>query len=698
MSIRRLTITGLATLTAVGGGLTLASTSALAAGHVFHEFSKAFGTAGSGEGEFNDPVKVAVDETSGDVYVADQGNGRVQKFDAEGNYLSQFNGSETPNPNPGEFTPRYLAVDNACARHEPVLTGAECEAYDPSAGDVYVLDSTNNAIDKFSSTGTYISRLPALGELVLGAVGVDQTGNVIAIASEGGPYYGDGHIYELDDAVNNNFISEAAVEGINLGEGVAVASDETVYILCYVSCVTASSTDGGPSVGGLPVGNGNFGGVNDIAMDLSTSNLYTDDGTEVKEYDQFLNQVEVLGLGRLVGSTGLAVNSATHTVYAADPGNSNVEIFVAVTLPDVSLEPPTNIMARSVTVNGTVVSKGAAETNTIQFEYTTRSGHGVTVVTVPSTCSSSGASCSVSANLTELSPNTTYHYRLAASNIHGQENTEGTFTTSAEVPSIDGESALLATQTSALLAGRINPEHDETTYHIEYGPDTKYGTSLPVPDAVVGSGYEDINVQQDATGLQPDMTYHFRLVATNSAGPPAYGQDETFTTAAATSPLVGLASASAIAPDSVILSGTIDPQGIQASYEFDLGTDTNYGTRIFGEVGSAEDSQTVIASLQDLAPGTTYHYRLLAGNVYGTTYGQDQTFTTPASPAASLTAPLTAQLIPIPVVTFPTGSVATTSSPKSKKPAKKKKDAKKVRRARKARRIVRRDSAHGRSK
>lgn len=48
-----------------------------------------FGSAGTGNGEFDKPMDVAFD-SAGNIYVADLGNNRVQKFDSNGNYLSQF--------------------------------------------------------------------------------------------------------------------------------------------------------------------------------------------------------------------------------------------------------------------------------------------------------------------------------------------------------------------------------------------------------------------------------------------------------------------------------------------------------------------------------------------------------------------------------------------------------------------------------
>jgi predicted lipoprotein with Yx(FWY)xxD motif len=79
------------------------------------------------------------------------------------------------------------------------------------------------------------------------------------------------------------------------------------------------------------------------------------------------------------------------------------------------------------------------------------------------------------------------------------------------------------------MKGTVNPYGLDTTYHFEYGTTTAYGTNLPVPDADVGSGQYGVAVSQTVTGAAPSTTYHYRLVATNSAGPTMSG-DVSFTT------------------------------------------------------------------------------------------------------------------------------------------------------------------------
>jgi predicted lipoprotein with Yx(FWY)xxD motif len=80
------------------------------------------------------------------------------------------------------------------------------------------------------------------------------------------------------------------------------------------------------------------------------------------------------------------------------------------------------------------------------------------------------------------------------------------------------------------MKGTVNPYGLDTTYHFEYGTTTAYGTSLPVPEADVGSGQTAVPVSQTVTGVQPNTTYHYRLVATNSAPPTSMSTDISFTT------------------------------------------------------------------------------------------------------------------------------------------------------------------------
>jgi hypothetical protein len=87
-------------------------------------------------------------------------------------------------------------------------------------------------------------------------------------------------------------------------------------------------------------------------------------------------------------------------------------------------------------------------------------------------------------------------------------------------------------ETSATFNGTVNPNGSQTTYHFEYGTDTTYGMTVPVPDASAGAGTSVQRESQPVAGLAPGTTYHYRIVAKNAGGTKS-GSDQTFTTPAA---------------------------------------------------------------------------------------------------------------------------------------------------------------------
>ncbi len=115
-------------------------------------------------------------------------------------------------------------------------------------------------------------------------------------------------------------------------------------------------------------------------------------------------------------------------------------------------------------------------------------------------------------------------------------------------------------------------------------------------------------------------------------------------------PVVSTGQASGVAQNSATLTATIETQGYETTYEFDLGVDTSYGSRIFGDAGMEPGVQTFAVPLQGLAPGVTYHYRIVATSIFGTSYGVDETFTTAIYPSATLAAPVAPALVPAPLL------------------------------------------------
>lgn len=98
-------------------------------------------------------------------------------------------------------------------------------------------------------------------------------------------------------------------------------------------------------------------------------------------------------------------------------------------------------------------------------------------------------------------------------------------------------------------------------------------------------------------------------------------------------PAVSTGAASAISTTGATVHGTVNPEGLATTYEFQYGTTTGYGSSTpSASAGSGSSDVAVSASISGLKPNTTYHYRIVATNASGTTDGADATFTTKAPP------------------------------------------------------------------
>lgn len=259
-----------------------------------------------------------------------------------------------------------------------------------------------------------------------------------------------------------------------------------------------------------------------------------------------------------------------------------------------------------------------------------------------------------------------YYYRVIAENA-AHEKGEGpvqSFQTTS-TPTIAGEEAQDPTGTRVLLSATLNPLGLETRYHFAYIDQTGYETALAqgstdpyavgsgTPEEIMGATYESQTLSPVfVSELKPGTTYHYALVATNTNGS-VTGPDETFATAPATPPIVSTGTANSIAQSIARLSATVDTNGLQTIYGFETGTEAGtYGPVAgVGSLGGAT-TQIVTLNLEDLQPGTTYHYRITATNLDGTVYGTDATFTTAGFPTL-LTPQSAPPLIAVPTIAFP---------------------------------------------
>jgi hypothetical protein len=97
-------------------------------------------------------------------------------------------------------------------------------------------------------------------------------------------------------------------------------------------------------------------------------------------------------------------------------------------------------------------------------------------------------------------------------------------------PSIDVESVGGVTASEATVTAQVNPNEDETSAFVEYGPTSSYGSSTVEAEQRLGEGLFDASASTVIAGLAPGTTYHYRVVAVNASHETTYGADKVFTT------------------------------------------------------------------------------------------------------------------------------------------------------------------------
>ena len=101
-------------------------------------------------------------------------------------------------------------------------------------------------------------------------------------------------------------------------------------------------------------------------------------------------------------------------------------------------------------------------------------------------------------------------------------------------------------------------------------------------------------------------------------------------------PVVTTGQADFITATSVTLNGMVNPNGVTTISYFEYGTNEEYGLATASKNnGSGTSERSVSGVIDDLTPETVYHYRLVAANSAGTSYGEDKTFTTSITPVPS---------------------------------------------------------------
>jgi len=290
---------------------------------------------------------------------------------------------------------------------------------------------------------------------------------------------------------------------------------------------------------------------------------------------------------------------------------------------------PSGLDDYDATINASINAQGQATTWSVA--YGTTNAYGTTVSA--GSAGNASAAAPFSLALGGLTADTTYHYQIIATNNTGTTvGPDRTFTTLTP-PTVSTAAASAPGATTVVLNGSVNPNGFATTYSFQYGLTSSYGSTTS--SASAGSGQALASASLSVGGLSASTTYHFRAVATN--GPDVtYGADQTFTTVAPPPPSASTETSSAISQVGVTLKAQVDPLGLDTTYVFQYGPTAAYGSStVVADLGGGLLAQPAVAVIIGLTPGTTYHFRVVATNASGVTFGSDETFqTVAATPSA----------------------------------------------------------------
>jgi hypothetical protein len=474
-----------------------------------------------------------------------------------------------------------------------------------ASGEVLVADGASvqrfAPVSRVAPSSGYTLGLPLSGSFASAfGVGIDDSGGLsqsdVYVADEAAglvdKFDAAGAPAEVDPPINTTDHFGAGAEPLALSNPTAAAvdpADGDVYVADYSGHEGAGSavdiyTSAGQFVSQFAVGSGPIG----LAFNSTGSDLYVAAGNtgKVEEYDSLGAPAEQTagpnaGTNILDGSglaTAVAVDTSTNDVYVDD--GTSVAVYEA---------------------SGAPVGAFGFQT---------------------------GVSFSLGIAL-----DSSTHAVFLGDVIDGVVDAYAEVT----LPTVNTGHATAVTETSATLEGTVDPEGQPlTSCEFEYGTSTSYEqkaecepntTSIPADSS-------DHTVRASVKGLQPDVTYHYRLVATNAEGAKyneaEQGEDESLTTVSP--PIVVSESFSEVGPTQATLHAVADAAGSPSTYEFEYGTSASYGApgspTASVVLGEGQGEVPVSATITGLRPDTVYHFRVVASNAHGATPGADAVFTT----------------------------------------------------------------------
>ncbi|MEM7345734.1 MAG: 6-bladed beta-propeller, partial [Chloroflexota bacterium] len=274
----------------------------------------AWGEFGYGAGQFNLPDGVVIDQF-GNIYIADSGNRRIQKFDRRGTHLLTWGGRGGSS----EINPSGMAIDKS--------------------GYIYIADSINHRVQKFDSYGNH--------QLTWGSQGSDNgqflSPDTIVVDQSGHVYVGDRNNYRIQkfDSQGNHLWSwgsEGSADGqFKLITGIAVDHQGYIYVSDTYDRIQKFDSGGNHILtwGSRGLAQEQFQSITDLAVD-TFNNIYAVDSQSdrVQVFDNRGNFIRGwgdygTGLGQFDTPTGIGIDSQNN-IYVVDKRNNRIQYFANI--------------------------------------------------------------------------------------------------------------------------------------------------------------------------------------------------------------------------------------------------------------------------------------------------------------------------------------------------------------------------------
>ncbi len=544
------------------------------------------GEFGSFTGE--SPQALTVDQATGDVYVIDPAGKELWRY-SSGGAPENF----TAGPDAGTNTLTGLSFQSFPSYDEVAVDNSN----GPAKGDIYVTQSPSGEVKVFSSSGEPLGALTGTGT-PSGGLGEDC--GVAVDQATGDLYIGD----------RSNRIWRYTPSGATVVEADYTGGIETSIAPCQLAVangnvyakdwqefpvegagpldaypISAFATGTPLSVSGTQVATK----VTAVATDPSNGDVYADERSKVTVYNSSGAPIYSFASGEIGNSSvGVAIKAGGGDAYVADPANHKVRVYgpFSAPAPILQTKPASGIGHVKATLNGHLDPNSGLPITTCTFQWGTDTNYTET----PIACEQGDTyttPADLTAQLSGLTPGTTYHYRLHVTTSNGSyDGNDQAFETvpASSTPEVDTGKGSIVSSTSTQMNGTIDPNANPLTgCKFQYVTDLAYqntgftnlssGGSIPCDQAPgsIPADYEDHEVTATVTGLDPNQIYRYRLIAENTNGP---GNGEA--TLLPGPPIAETTGSPTRTTATARLDSRVTAHGAKTTYWFEYTTDANY--------------------------------------------------------------------------------------------------------------------------